>query len=203
MQEEGAEGCRGCGRVRQGAEGAAGCGRVRQGAEGCARMRKGGGAKECRGCRSATWRAACSSESMAGVRKAESLIAWQLCMELEDLVFAITATGGVSRNFDFCDQIRRSSGAPAPHIAEGFGRFTPREFARYLRMALSSLGETQTHLERGRRRNYFTPEDHGKATTLCARAHYMTTRLLQSKLRQIAAEKNERDRAKRQRRKHP
>ena len=121
-------------------------------------------------------------------------------MELEDLVFAITATGAVSGNFDFCDQIRRSSGAPAPHIAEGFGRFTPREFARYLRMALSSLQETQTHLERGRRRNYFTSDDHQKAMTLCGRAHYITNRLLQSKLRQIAAEKADKEEKKQRRR---
>ena len=74
-------------------------------------------------------------------------MAWQLCMEFEDFVVAITANGRVAKDFDFCNQIRRSAGAAAPNIAEGFGRFTPREFARYLRIALSSLAETATHLE--------------------------------------------------------
>lgn len=109
-------------------------------------------------------------------------------MELEDLVVAITATGSVSRDFDFCDQIRRSAGAPAPQIAEGFGRFTPREFVRYLRMALSSVAETRTHLERGCRRDYFTIEQKQAATSLLNRTTYMIVRLLQSKLRQLAEE---------------
>ena len=100
----------------------------------------------------------------------------------------------VAKDFDFCNQIRRSAGAAAPNIAEGFGRFTPREFARYLRIALSSLAETATHLERGRRRKYFSEEEQERAESLCRRARFMTKRLLQSKLRQIEAENNRKSR---------
>jgi hypothetical protein len=32
------------------------------------------------------------------------------------------------------------------NIAEGFGRYDPREFARYLRIARASLMETRNHL---------------------------------------------------------
>ena len=65
-----------------------------------------------------------------------------------------------------------------------------KEFVRYLRIALSSIVETETHLERGRRRKYFSDGDHLKAVTLSRRARFMTTRLLQAKLRQIEAENN-------------
>jgi four helix bundle protein len=75
--------------------------------------------------------------------------------ELADFVVEITATGPSSRHGDFCDQIRRASDGPGPHIAEGFGRFTPREFAHYLRMAVSSLMETRSLLLRGGRRSYW------------------------------------------------
>jgi four helix bundle protein len=109
-------------------------------------------------------------------------------MELEGCVREITANGAVARDFEFCHQIRKSSGAPAAHIAEGFGRFTPREFARYLRIALSSLKETQTHLERGLNNRHFDKETYANASRLCGRATKITTRLLVSKLRQIAAE---------------
>ena len=121
-------------------------------------------------------------------RRPEDLLAWQLCMELGDHIADIVSKGPVSRNFKFCDQIRESSAAPAPHIAEGFGRWGAKEFARYLRMAISSLLETQTHLEYGRRRKYFTPEVHSNAMTLSGRALRITTNLLNSKLRQVAEE---------------
>ena len=144
--------------------------------------------------RQSAWPWSCLWCCVSGVQRAEDLIAWQLCMELEDLVVSITAAGPVSRDFDFCDQIRRSAGSAAPTVAEGFGRFTPKEFVRYLRLALSSIAETETHLERGRRRNYFSEADHLKAVTLSRRARFMTTRLLQAKLRQIEAENSRKTR---------
>jgi four helix bundle protein len=125
---------------------------------------------------------------MPDARKPENLTAWRQCMELEALVVAITATGAVSDDFEFCDQLRRSSGAPASHIAEGFVRFTPREFARYLRMALRSLAETRKHFERGRRRSYFTPEQQQALSSVLNRATHMTLRLLQARERQIDAQ---------------
>ena len=67
-------------------------------------------------------------------------------------------------------------------------------------MALSSLDETATHLERARRRKYFTAADQLEAMTRCRRAHFVTNRLLLSKLRQIAAEKADNNRRKRKRR---
>ena len=140
---------------------------------------------------------------MAGVRRVEDFVAWQLCMELDDLVFELTSTGEVAKDFEFRRQIRKSAGGAAPNVAEGYKRFKPREFAHYLRIALASLAETFTHLERGRRRNYFTPEGLARASSLCRRATYMTNRLLQSKLRQIKAEEEERERNRKRRRRKP
>ena len=121
-------------------------------------------------------------------------------MELDDYIGEITATGNVARDFKFCDQIRASAGGPAPHIAEGFGRFTPREFVRYLRIAISSLQETQTHLERGLHKKYFDQDVYVAASRLCGRALNITTRLLASKLRQIADdEQKKKDRRQKQR----
>jgi four helix bundle protein len=117
-------------------------------------------------------------------------VAWQLCEELADLVVAMTATGSVSRDFNFCDQIRRSSGGPGPNIAEGFGRFTSREFAHYLRMAISSVMETRTFLLRGQRLGYWKPDAGAAALSLCDRALDVSRKLLASKLRQINDEQS-------------
>ena len=125
-------------------------------------------------------------------RSPENLLAWQLCEELADLVMAITAEGPSSRDFPFCDQIRRASGGPAPNIAEGFGRFTPREFAHYLRIAISSLMETRTFLLRGRRRSYWPPDTCAAALALCERALEVTRRLLAAKVKQLPSPKRSR-----------
>ncbi len=76
------------------------------------------------------------------------LVAWKLAQALDDEVRAFTATGPASRDFKFRDQIHDSSGSAPSNIAEGFGRFRPREFADFLRIARGSLVETQQHLEK-------------------------------------------------------
>src|SRR6059036_626384 len=72
---------------------------------------------------------------MATARVFQDLIAWQLAMELCDVIFEMTGTGAAARDTDFQDQIRRAAKAAPPLIAEGFIRYTPDEFVRYLRMA--------------------------------------------------------------------
>jgi four helix bundle protein len=52
---------------------------------------------------------------------------------------------------------RAASGAPA-HVAEGFGRFNPADFARFLVLARSSLMESQNHLLDAVDKGYITEE---------------------------------------------
>jgi four helix bundle protein len=140
---------------------------------------------------------------MAGVRRHQDLIAWQRCMELADVVFEITESGRSSKDFKFRDQIRDAAQSAAPLIAEGFVRFLPGDFVRYLRMARAEVAEVQSDLETGRRRNYFSEEQLTRACTVARRAMFLTTRLLQSKLSEL--EKNQqrrREASRRQSRRH-
>ena len=122
---------------------------------------------------------------MASIRDARKLVAWQLCAALDSFVFRMTASGSVTTDGKVRDQLRSSAGAPAPQIAEGFGRGGPREFAICLRMAVSSLMLTQTYLQKGLDHGDFTPKMHADAARLCGRALRMTQRLLASTLRQV------------------
>src|SRR5215467_4652679 len=79
---------------------------------------------------------------MAGVRRYQDLICWQLADELEKLVFELTETGPASKDFKFRDQIRDASSSATRNMAEGFGRFLPAQHANFLRIAKSSLFET-------------------------------------------------------------
>jgi four helix bundle protein len=119
---------------------------------------------------------------VAGLRRFQDLIAWQLSVELCDVVFEITASGAGARDLEFQGQIRNAAKKTPALIAEGFLRFTPGEFIRYLRMARGELGEIQNHLEFARRRTYLTSDQFERASALSRRAMTATSRLLKSKL---------------------
>ena len=101
-----------------------------------------------------------------------------LSYELQREVFAITAAGPASKDFKFRDQIRDSSVSASRNIAEGFARFRPGDFARFLEIARASLTETHHHLRDGHDRGYFTPADRDRLQLLIGRAAKATTRLL-------------------------
>jgi four helix bundle protein len=126
---------------------------------------------------------------MTGVSRFEDLIAWQRAMELADLIDAMTCDGSkAAYNRRFAEQIQGSSAKAPAQIAEGFLRFRPKESAYYYRVARASLGETQSHLERGRRRGYWTREEFEKARAVSEEALRTITGLLNDRLGVIARE---------------
>ncbi len=113
-----------------------------------------------------------------GVRSFTDLHAWKLANDLKRGVYALIRSGPASRNFAFRDQIRNAAASAPRNIAEGFGRFLPREFSHYLRIANGSLMETSNHLQDGVDRGYFSPEDTAPLVALTHRASAATTRLI-------------------------
>jgi four helix bundle protein len=113
-----------------------------------------------------------------GVRRFEDLDAWKLANLLKEEIFAFTSTGKASRDRSYCDQIRDSSRSATRNIAEGFGRYYPKEFARYLRIAIASLHETKDHLHDGNARHYFSETKHTELVRLTVRAIKASTRLV-------------------------
>ena len=103
-------------------------------------------------------------------RRFEELEAWQLARELERKVYAITETGPASRDVEFCRQIRRASSSSPRNLAEGFGRFLPGDFGKFVRNALGSLNETKDHLAAGAERGYLTRQAHDELVRLLDRA---------------------------------
>ncbi len=112
-------------------------------------------------------------------------------MELADLVDAMTCEGRkAAHNRTFTEQIQASSAKASAQISEGFLRFNAKESAYYYRIARASLGETLTHLERGRRRSYWTNGEFEKARSIATDALNLTTGLLRDRLRKIRDEED-------------
>ena len=110
-------------------------------------------------------------------RRFEDLVAWQLAHQLKERVFEFTAQPPVSRDARYCDQIRDSARSAARNTAEGFGRYYPKEFSRFLRIAAGSLNETKNHLHEALDRTYLTPEPHEQLVRLTLRALKANLRL--------------------------
>jgi four helix bundle protein len=113
-----------------------------------------------------------------GVRRFEDLVAWQLADQLQTEVFAFTSKPPASRDFKYCDQIRESSRSAKRNTAEGFGRYYPKEFARFLRIAAGSLHETKNHLKDGFDQHYLSNDHHERLERLCLRAMKANVRLI-------------------------
>ena len=59
---------------------------------------------------------------------------------------------------------------PTHKIPDRLGRYYPREFARFTRVALGSLNETKDHLDAGLEQKYLEQSLHDELVTLADRA---------------------------------
>jgi four helix bundle protein len=73
------------------------------------------------------------------------LDAWTLANELKLGVYDLLRNSAAARDFEFRDQIRNAAASAPRNIAEGFGRFLPRDFSQYLRIANGSLQRFKVH----------------------------------------------------------
>src|SRR5687767_13349462 len=92
---------------------------------------------------------------MASAKRLEELVIWNLACELRDDIGELIARGAGGGDWDFRNQIVRSSRSTAANIAEGFGHFRPRPFANHLRIARASAMETLNHSHEAGEKDYF------------------------------------------------
>jgi four helix bundle protein len=104
------------------------------------------------------------------MRRYEDFKAWQLAAELNSKVFALTSAPPSSDDFRFRDNIRDAADSAQRNFPEGFGRFSPGDFARFLDHSRASLLEVKNELAVGLDRGYFREADADAATLLVTRA---------------------------------
>ena len=80
------------------------------------------------------------------VRHYSDLIAWQKSMDLVVLVYRATERFPSIERFGLSNQLRRAAVSVPSNIAEGQGRYTTRDFLRFLSIAYGSLQEVETQL---------------------------------------------------------
>ena len=113
-----------------------------------------------------------------GANRFEDLECWKLANALKLEVYAFIDRPDVQRHFKFCEQIRESASSGTANIAEGFGRFRPLEFARFLEFAKGSLAETSDRLLDAGDRKYLDAQETKRLRDLAEEAIKATTGLI-------------------------
>lgn len=83
---------------------------------------------------------------MSKIERFEDLRCWKAARELVKEVYTLSDSGKLSKDFDTRSQFRKAALSSMNNIAEGFGRFSRKDFVRFLDTAQSSVLEVQSML---------------------------------------------------------
>lgn len=112
------------------------------------------------------------------VRTYRDFDAWKLASEVKRRVLVATASAQWNGHFWLRDQLRRSASSACANIAEGFGRYRPREFARFLSIAKGSLNELVEHVSDAELLGLMSSADAASLVHTTRRADRTVTRLI-------------------------
>jgi four helix bundle protein len=93
---------------------------------------------------------------MKGVWRFQDLVAWQLADQLRQLAHGYCEKPVIKRDFKLHDQLADAASSAAKNIAEGFGRKTHREFARFCYIARGSRQEVLDSFIEAHQKRYIT-----------------------------------------------
>ena len=86
----------------------------------------------------------------------EKLDVWQLAIDFSDQIYRATREFPSEERFGLTNQLRRAAVSIAANIAEGSGRWSDRDFVRFIEIAYGSLMETVSHLRIAERQQRVT-----------------------------------------------
>ncbi|MCB1221045.1 MAG: four helix bundle protein [Planctomycetales bacterium] len=81
------------------------------------------------------------------IESVEDLIVWQRSFDLVDDVYRLTRTFPKEELYGLTSQIRRAAVSIPANIAEGYGRFSGKDYSRFLAIAHGSARELETLLK--------------------------------------------------------
>lgn len=98
------------------------------------------------------------------MRDFRELKVWERSHRLTLAVYRATTAFPREELYGLTSQVRRSCAAVPANIAEGCGRDSNADLARFLQMALGSASELQYHLLLARDLSFLNPRDHERLT---------------------------------------
>ncbi len=101
------------------------------------------------------------------IERFEDLIAWRKSKNLSILIYKESGSGNFSRDFALRDQIRKAAISIMSNIAEGFERYSRKEFQQYLSIARGSAAEVRSQMHMARSLGYTSEERASEIIDLC------------------------------------
>ena len=86
----------------------------------------------------------------------EKLEVWQKSLQFTINVYSVTSNFPVDERYGIVSQLRRASVSICSNIAEGTGRFSPKDKARFITISFSSLVEVMNLLILSENLNYIS-----------------------------------------------
>ena len=95
-------------------------------------------------------------------------------------VYKVTATFPPAERFGLTDQIRRAAVSVPANLAEGVGRDTRPELARFCRISMGSLNELEYHLLLARDLGYLDLQPHSSLAEEVSQLRRMLGRFIKT-----------------------
>ena len=115
---------------------------------------------------------------MKGVWRFQDLIAWQLADRLRQIAIGYCRYDGFKRDFKLRDQLSDAASSAPKNIAEGFGRKTHKEFARFCYVARGSEQEVLDSLIEARQKGYISEIEHDRGNHAALQALKVLNRFI-------------------------
>jgi four helix bundle protein len=114
------------------------------------------------------------------MRNFEQLKVWQRSHRLTLAVYDATTALPKEELYGLTSQMRRSCAAIPANIAEGCGRSSNADLARFLQIALGSASELQYHLLLARDLSYLNPRTYKRLTREATETKRMLTSFIKN-----------------------
>ena len=106
-------------------------------------------------------------DSQSEIQRFEDLVVWKKAMNLSALVYRITQGNGLSKDWGLRDQLGRAAVSIPSNIAEGFGRFSSKDFRYFLAIANGSANELRSQIHLAEKLGYVDPTTAGCLLDKC------------------------------------
>jgi len=117
------------------------------------------------------------------------LIAWQKAMDLVDSIYSLVLTFPKYELFGLSAQMRSAATSIPINIAEGQGRYSLRDFRRFLRDARASSLELETEILIATRQKYLSSAQADALINDCLRVSQLVNGLLRHINKRIRTER--------------
>ena len=115
---------------------------------------------------------------MNGASRFQDLVAWHLADRLRQTAIEFCTRDGLKRDFKLRAQLLDAASSAPKNIAEGFGRKSHREFARFCYIARGSEQEVLDSLIEARQKGYITEIEYDRGDHAARKALKVLNRFI-------------------------